>query len=79
MSREDTLAFIWKALLGELFIVHQSEEADMWDEIWPQCMFVDKSWGTWAELEQILDLPKDKFDAQIALDCFEGRLISQQE
>ena len=51
----------------------------MWDEIWPRCMFVDKSRGTWAELEQILDLPEDKFDAQIGLDCFEGRLITQQE
>ena len=62
LSREDTKV-IWEAL-GDTFTVHESEDALTWewDNRWDlvQCMVVAKSEeDTWAELEEILDMPKD--------------------
>ena len=69
LRREDTKA-IWEAV-GEVFIIHQSEDVDMWDERWSSCRFVEKPGpdrryvASWAKLEGILDMSKDEFDAKL--------------
>ena len=43
------------------FIVHRGEDDYGWDEHWSQCMFL----GSRDELEEVLDMSKDEFDAKV--------------
>ena len=59
LRREDTEA-IYEAI-GDFFIVHRWEDSYYWDERWAQCMFL----GSWEELEEVLDMSKDEFEAKV--------------